>query len=337
MGYLRLYDYISNIQTPTLTQVIQGVDATRVMKEAASQAQIISYLVQKYDTDKEFQDTTIFKTSAIYGGDSLVELNYPAFIVQTYTVNQSVLWTDGNCYICILNTTGANENPTNATYWRLLGALYDLYYMANPYPVFTMKTYYSIGDKVFWKGKVYEALVPTPPQSHIADLQAFTYDNIPFPNVLPDNAKNGKIYWGTGVDYKVTGLTINGVLPSVWSAGAYTIGQRVLYNGVIWEALKNNSIEPSKDIINWQPETWTFGDNRNAQIVECMVWITIRKLSPLISPRNIPPLWENKYNECLTWLQMCAQGDVTLNAPEKQPLQGGRIRFGGTVKQQNGY
>ncbi len=340
MSYLRLYDYTAgNIQGVTLTQLLQGVDSQRVVKEAASQAQIISYLVQKYDTDSEFQNTTIFNTTKAYQGNALIELNYTAWLntVAAYSVNTLVSYTDGNVYICILQTTVAHEVPTNATYWRLVGVQNDLYYITLPYDLFQMNNFYSVGDKVFWKGKVYQCLIPTPPPNHIAEINDFTYAQIPLQNILPDNVKVGKQYWGNGVPYSVTNLVPNAPAPSQWIAGTYAQGDRVLYAGIIWQALRNNSIEPSKDILNWNPTNWTFGDNRNAQIVECMVWITIYKLSPLISPRNVPVFWQNKYNECLTWLQMCAQGDVTLNAPEIQPAQGARIRFGGTVKQQNGY
>lgn len=342
MGYLRLYDYTTgNIQGVILTQLLQGNDTQRVIKEAASQAQIISYLVQKFDTDAEFKDTTIFSPTATYQANALTELNYAAWVgtVATYPVNSMVSYTDGNCYICIQDTTVAHEVPTNTSYWRLIGKQNDLNYIPYPYPLFENTTYYNVGDKVFWKGKVYECQIATPYPNHVSQLNDITYQNIPLQNVFPDNGMNGKTYWGTGVSYSVTGLIPNGVLPSAYNPStSYTAGQTTLDGGVIWQALTNNTGKvPGDDIINWQPISWVNGDNRNAQIVECMVWITIDKLAPLISPRNIPVFWQKKYDEYLAWLQMCAQGDVTLGVSEKQPSQGARIRFGGLVKQQNGY
>lgn len=337
MGYLRLQDYIlGNIQGVTLTQLIQGHDQDRIVKERAAQSAVTSYLVQKFDCPAEFTDTTIFSPTTSYQGNSLIELNYATWVAGSFVVGQLVSFTDGNCYICILNTT-SNQTPSDTTYWRLVGAIYALYYIDIPYPEFEMNEFYAVGDIIFWKGKVYQCLIPTSVPDHFADLNAMTYAAIPNQNVLPDSKLNGKQYWGNGVSYSVVGLTPNAVNPSAWAAGAYTIGQRVLYNDKIWQALTNNSIEPSKDIINWQPENWIYGDNRNPEIVECMVWITIRKLSPLISPRNVPVSWQKEYERCLTWLQMCAQGDITLQAPEIQPSQGARIRFGGNVKQINGY
>lgn len=336
MGYLRLYDYLANIQSAAFNQLLQNNDAKRITKEAAAKSQMISYIVQKFNCEDEFTDTTIFSETATYGAQSLVELNYADWTAQAYTVGQKVTYSDGNCYICIVNATSSNP-PTNTSFWTLLGAKFDLYFIAFPYPEFQVTNFYRVGDVVFWKGKIYKCLIETSIPSHFSELQDVTYANIPLNNIFPDNFLNGKTYWGTGVDYSVNGLIPKGAAPAAWSAGAYLAGNRVTLNGVIWRALVNNSIKPGLDIIHWQPETWTFGDNRNAQLVECMVWITIDKLAPLISPRTAPVFWDKKYSEMISWLQMCADGHVTLDAPLIQPAQGAKIRFGGNVKQQNGY
>lgn len=336
MGYLRLYDYASNIQSSTFNQLIQANDALRVIKEKVSQALIISYITQKFDVVQEFTDTTIFSGSTIYQADALVELNYPDWVAQAYTVGQSVSYTDGNCYLCTVAASNT-QPPTNTAHWQLLGKKYDLYYITLPYPGFDTYAFYDVGDVVYWRGKVYKCLIATNVPDHVSQLQSGTYSNIPLDNVFPDDRVNGSKFWGTGVNYSVSGLVPNGPLPAAWAPGSYSAGTRVLLNGKIWFALTNNSVMPGLDIVNWQPQSWAFGDNRNAQLVECMVWVTIDKLAPLISPRNQPVFWDKKYQECLTWLQMCADGHVTLDAPVLQPAQGGKIRFGGNIKQQNGY
>lgn len=336
MGYLRLYDYASNIQSTTFNQLLQSNDSLRVIKEQVSQALIISYIVQKFDTDEEFTDTTIFNPTAIYQAQSLVELNYPAWTAQNYTAGQMVTYTDNKCYLCIVNASGT-DLPTNPSFWQLLGNKYDLFYIPLPYPEFNVYGFYKTGDIIFWKGKVYKCLIQTNIPDHISQLQDVTYDNIPLNNVFPDQPVNGVKYWGAGVDYSVSGLLINSPLPSNWAPGTYSAGTRKVYLGKIWFALQNTNAEPNLDIINWQPEAWKFGDNRNAQLVECMVWITIDKLAPLISPRNQPVFWDKKYDQMLTWLQMVADGHVTLDVSVKQPAQGSKIRFGSNVRQINGY
>lgn len=336
MGYLRLYDYISCIQTPTFNQLLQSNDAKRILKEAVAKALITSYIVQQFDVEAEFTDTTLFSKTAIYKAQSLVELNFPAYATATtYTgIGTDFITETGKCYV--LKTPGAT-GTFDPSKWTLLGDQYDLYYVAFPYEEFEVTNYYKVGDIVFWKGKIYKCLIATNIPSHFGDLQDIIYANIPLNNIFPDNAINGPIYWGTGVAYSVSGLIPNNVAPAAWMVGAYTAGTRVLLDGVIWIALVNNSIKPGLDITNWQPQTWTFGDNRNPQIVECMIWITIDKLAPLISPRTAPIFWDKKYNEMVSWLQMCADGIITLDVPQLQPAQGRKIRFGGNVKQINGY
>lgn len=336
MGYLRLYDYASNIQSTTFNQLIQANDSLRIIKEAVSQAAITSYITQKFNVYEEFMLTTVFSPAVTYQANSLIELNYPAWVAQNYISGQEVTYTDGKCHLCILNTI-ANDLPSNATYWRVLGTKYDLYYIPTPYPEFQITGFYRVGDIAYWRNKVYKALIQTSIPDHISDLQAYTYSNIPLNNVFPDDPINGPTYWGVGVPYSVSGLIPNGILPPPWAAGTYTSGSSVLLNGQIWFSLKNTNLKPGTDITAWQPQSWVFGDNRNAQLVECMVWLTVDKLAPLISPRNTPVFWDKKYTEMLTWLQMCADGHVTLDAPLLQPAQGGKIRFGGNVKQINGY
>ena len=92
MGYLRLYDYTSNIQTPALNQLLQGIDAKRILKEAASQAQITSYLIQKYDTAAEFQNTVIFNSATTYQANTLIELNFNDWTnIGNYTAGNTCL------------------------------------------------------------------------------------------------------------------------------------------------------------------------------------------------------------------------------------------------------
>ncbi len=342
MSFLRLYDYtLNSIQQTLLTQLTVTNDAARVVEEQASQSKITSYLAQKWDMANAFPNTTEFSNTAIYKANDLVELNYPAWASQDYTVNQLVVYTDGNVYLCILGTT-LKQAPGNITYWTNIGAQYALYYIAYPYPVFNLQQFYNVGDIVFWKGKIYQCLIPSVTPNHSAELNAWVYANFinnPLSNFFPDDPKNGAASWGAGTAYSVTSFVPNAANPSAWSSiTAYTIGNQVLYNGLVWQALKSSTnVKPGADIVSWQSQTWTLGDNRNAEIVKCYVWLTIRGLAPLISPRNIPEYWNAKYNEYLRWLQMCAEGKITLALPVIQPPQGGRIRYTGQVKNWNGY
>lgn len=336
MGYLRLYDYNIKIQTLLFNQLLQLDDTKRVRTEYESMSKMRSYLIQKYDLDSEFQDTVIFNPATKYQANALVELNYTAWVKGDYVIGNYVSYSNGNVYVCILGTT-AQQVPTDPIYWTLVGVQNGLYYIKYPYPVFNVYAGYVVGDRVFWKGKIYQCLIPTVIPDHFAELQSVTYANVPLNNIFPDDPVNGKINWGAGVDYTIQAFLPNSALPVQWTAGTYAQGTQKLYNGLVWQALVNTSAVPGSDITSWQSQTWITGDNRNAQLVACMMWITIYELSPLISPRNIPVLWQQKYDEMMNWLQMSAEGKVTLEAPEKQPSKGARIRYGGTIKQQNGY
>lgn len=339
MGYLVLNDYILTIQEFAFKQWIASNDLLRLQAEPRAQAKIKEYLVQKYDTSTEFSDTTIYSDSKTYQANALVQLNYAAWATGNYTVGQFVSYTDGNVYRCKLNTT-ANQMPTDTNYWILIGSQLELTYIQYPYPVFDSKSYYNVGDRVFWKGKIYQCLVSTPLPNHTAQLQSVTYNAIPPKNIFPDDKINGVFVWGAGIPYSITGIYPNfQATQGTWSGlTTYNPTDTVFYNGVLWQALKLNLNKiPGDDITNWQSITWVDGDNRNQSIVEIYVYIVLKKLSPRISPQVLPKWIDTEYQRILNTLQDYAEGNITLDMPENQPSSGARIRFGGNVKQNNSW
>lgn len=83
---------------------------------------------------------------------------------------------------------------------------------------------------------------------------------------------------------------------------------------------------------------WTAGDNRNPQLVNYCIDVALYTAHSRIAPRNIPELRVKRYDDVIKWLQNAAQGKtITAALPLIQPKQGGRIRFGGQVKQKNNY
>ena len=340
MYYLLLNDYKVTIQDAVFNQWISSNQALRIQTESRAEAKVREYLIQKYDLDTEFSPTKVYSPATTYGGNSLVQLNATAWSVATasYAVNAYVSYTDGNVYKCILQTTVAHEVPTNATYWRLVGVQLGLYYIAYPYPVFQQQGVYDIGDKVFWKGKIYESLIQTFTPDHQADIQFQTYSAIPPLNVFPDDPKVGSLSWGVGVSYSVVGLDMNVTQPTWSGVTAYVQGDRVTYDDVTWKCLQANTAKiPGDTITYWQSETWTFGDNRNQSIVDAYVAIVLYYLSPRISPKVLPQWVMEKYKMALDWLQAGAEGLITLDLPETQPSQGQRLRWNSKPKQINGY
>lgn len=213
MAYLRLFDYYRSIQDAQLQQVISSNDSIRLIAEIEAQAEAISYLTQKYDTESEFSDTTIFDATISYKANSLIELNFDEYLsTNNYIPDDLVIYVK-NAYICTANTTGTFA-PAK---WTLIGKQYDLFFATIPEMEFNYRHYYLAGEKVFFKNKVYTALKPSPIIDQQTSLQYNTTNAIPLPNVFPDDSINGPTYWGVGVPYAVAA----GTLPTdtLWTKG----------------------------------------------------------------------------------------------------------------------
>lgn len=301
MSYLRAKDYIVQIQDANLQQIISNDPNVQAEAERLAQEEMISYLVQKYDVKSEFTDTSPFSMSLVYKAKQRFEINFPAYApATTYHINDLVI-NQSIGYVCTGTTTGAFDN----TKWTVIGNQYDLYYASLPKPEFDNRNFYSIGDQVFWKDKTYTCAIATPVLDHSTAIQYGTYSNLPAQNVFPDDPVNGVTYWGTGTAYTVTA----GTLPT-------------------------------------DTTKFTKGDNRCQQLLAYMVDVVLYHLHTRISPRNIPPLRFKRYDGspdnpgnggAIGWLKMAAQGEVTVNLPRLQPIQGSRIRYGGNVKLNNSY
>lgn len=340
MGYLRYFDYQKLIQDANFQQIIASNDNLRIDAERAAQAEMISYLVQKYDTTQEFVSTTVWDYSVAYPVNSLVELNFTLYSATSLYPLNSLVTFAGKEYI---NTTAITvAEAFTLSKWKLLGNQYDLFYIAPPYPVFNYKEFYNIGDKVFWKGKVYQCLVQTQPISQSVAIQYDTIANLPLLNVFPDSPSAGKANWGIGVTY----VPVAGLLPTAtstdytaWSSvTTYVSGNKISYASKIWLSLgSSTNIIPGTDITKWQSIGFTSGDNRSQQLVMYMVDIVLFHLHSRIAPRNIPQLRYDRYRNAKQWLKDAANAIITADLPVIQPAQGNVIRFGGNVKLRNDY
>jgi phage gp36-like protein len=340
MGFLRSRDYLPQIQTTILNQLTKGDMLVQADAEEDAQEEISSYLRQRFDLTTAFADTLVFNPAATYYAGQLVELNYPAWISQNYTVGAMVSYTDGNAYLCTTNTSG-DAAPTNNAYWTLLGTNYGLYNIPYPYPVFDVNNgNYAIGNIVFWKNKIYKCLIPSQGYDHSALIQFEAQQNIPLLNIFPDDPIHGATYWGTGTPYSVAQLLPqqNAQNTAAWvNTTTYSQYQLVSYNNQLWQSIVNSNTGniPGSDIINWQPLSFAYGDNRDRSLVKNMVDVTLYTLHANIAPQNIPALRQRRYDKAIEWCLCVAKGDVTPNLPLLQPTQGGRIRIGGNIKLEN--
>lgn len=313
MAYLTLQDYIFTIQDRAFSQLVQGDMTKRLKAENTALDIIISHLVQKYDINGEFTNTNAWNPTTTYNAWDRVIIDYSAWVTLTsYVLGNCVIY-NGNGYVCKIDNSDADFTVGN---WDLLGVQYSLYYacfplnciyqgnpsystLANPYaPVFNLQGLYNLDDVVFWKNKTYRCTMPTQGISASNMIQFYTYENVPYTNVFPDDTKNNA-------------------------------------NSQFWVQLANYSVHAGT--LPTDTDFWTAGDNRNPQILECMKYIVIWVLANLLTYHNCPPAWEDRYKESIGTLKGFAEGKTTARLPLLQPKQGARIRFGGRIKQHNSY
>lgn len=338
MAYLRLQDFYSNIQSSSLNQIISNTDGFRLIKQDVAISEIKSYLSQKYDVDDEFRDTVQFSFTTTYKAKQLVYLDASAYdATLTYALNVIVLQ-GGNVYYC--KTAIVSPEAFTLSKWTLLGAQYDLFYIPTPVAEFDKSTFYYKDDYVFWKDKVYKASRDTIVPSHQDQLQYGSVNSIPDANAFPDSINT---QWINGTDYSIVGLwpvAVSGDFTAYNAGTAYTTGQRISYNSLIYQAMTSTTgTTPGTDHTKWQVVSCTSGDNRNPQLVEIAIYLTLYKLSTRISPNNVPDVWVKNYDDAIDWLKKCGRGEVKLDAPLLQiPNKStNSFRWGSAPKKVNDY
>lgn len=96
-------------------------------------------------------------------------------------------------------------------------------------------------------------------------------------------------------------------------------------------------LSPDSQLTGCHFEMALSGDNRNPNIVESYIDITLYKVHKGIAPRNIPELRVKAYDDAIDNLEKYADGRITLNITKLQPLHGNKIRFNGNIKNTNNY
>lgn len=202
MGYLIAHDYLKSIQDLSLAQVVSGNDYFRTRTELAAQAELTSYLTQKYDLPKEFTDTQVYDPTKSYNAADRVYLDADAYSTgSTYALGVLTL-NNGAVYEC--STAITIPENFDAAHWTKLGNQFDIFYANYPYPVFSLVTgTYKKGTIVFWNNHTYTALQNTAYYSHEDLLQFYQQTAVPFPNVFPDDPVSGSKYWHDNGQYAV--------------------------------------------------------------------------------------------------------------------------------------
>lgn len=201
---LRDLDYLRLIQADNLSQIIESNQQVRLDIEQSAQAEMKSYLAQRYKVNEVFSDTTVFDLTTIYRAKNLVEYTETAYATSgtAYSVGDRVLQA-GYIYE---NTTAitAPAGAFDSSKWTQICADKALFFVTLPEAEHDLVTEYAIGDKVWYNNRVYTA------------ISANT-------NILPTDST----IWGLGVDYYVTGQYPDNT--DFWTAGDNRNQQIVLF------------------------------------------------------------------------------------------------------------
>lgn len=153
---LRNSDYLRHIQNDNLLQVIEKDYSILLDVEQSAQSEIISYLAQRYITDKVFTDTTEFDINATYYGKNLIEYTANEYAVNVaYVVDDRVSY-KGKIYKNILACTGVV--PTFATNWEYITEDKSLYFAKTNEQEWSVSTTYAVNDVVWYNDIVYTCI-----------------------------------------------------------------------------------------------------------------------------------------------------------------------------------
>lgn len=152
---LRDLDYQRVIKDQVLDQVIES--NTQLIKdvEQAAQAEMISYLTQRYLVNQIFTDTKTFDITATYNGKQLVEWTASAYsVAATYTTGQYVVQ-GGYIYKSI---AGNSPEAFNANKWTQICLDKSLFYVTLPEAEYNNSSSYVVGNKVYYNNIEYTCL-----------------------------------------------------------------------------------------------------------------------------------------------------------------------------------
>lgn len=192
-------------------------------------------------------------------------------------------------------------------------------------PVFSATTVYIANERTSFSGNIYESIAGS--VAHAFNPLEWTKiyaDKSLYYVTLPNPSYNNSISYQIGDvvfynDYTYTCLQpVSGILPT--NTNYWLVGTSYSVTGIL-----------PTDI-----SKWTLGDNRNQEIVQYLIDITLYNLHCRINPRNVPELRKERYDGniasqiggAIGWLKNVSAGKVYVDIPEILPSQGNSITWG---------
>ncbi len=153
--FLRDKDYNGQIREVNLGQVQVDTESRRTM-ELVAQAELASYLSNRYECDIAFAPLLTFSDTDEYKWQDRIDLTASAFsTTKVYVEGERLVY---QSYVYERNATSGgyvvNTLPTNATYFTELG-LEGVYFVTSPSP-YKGRILYTEGTQVSYNGNFYE-------------------------------------------------------------------------------------------------------------------------------------------------------------------------------------
>jgi hypothetical protein len=323
----------TNIKGVTLSENVRNlIDEFKnqwLDSEQVAQAEMISYLSQRYIIDQVFTNTSTWLTTILYKAKNLIQYHeadwsdlttysgYAAWVsTTTYSATQTVNYR-GYRYTSLGN--GNTFVPTDATKWSK-GA----------------KT-----DRVNYKGYIYESNAVGGETGYVPTNTTYwtliTEDYSLYYVTLPYDEWDSETTYAAGdqvwfLDYTYTCLKANSNLnPSdsanvaIWGSGtAYALAAAILPDDTTY---------------------WTKGDNRNQLIVRFLLDISAYHFMRAVPARGIPEHIKEAYNGndpmdrggAIGWLKRVAAGEINADLPEIIITQGLAFTGGSSRAKQDNF
>jgi hypothetical protein len=198
---LRDLDYLRVIHTDNIDTIIESNEQIKLDVEQSAQAEMISYLAQRYKVREVFSDTTVFDDTVTYKGKNLIEYTAPAFDTTTTYGAADRRTHKGYLYESI---AGSTPHAFVASEWTKICADKALFYAKLPQTEYNPDTKYAVGDKVWFEDSVYTCAKKCT-------------------NIDPSNSE----FWGTGTPYSFSGFLPDNT--TYWTAGDNRNQQIVLF------------------------------------------------------------------------------------------------------------
>jgi hypothetical protein len=192
-------------------------------------------------------------------------------------------------------------------------------------PAFSATTVYVTNERISFSGNIYESIAGSVAHAfNPLEWNKICVDKLLYYVTLPNPSYNNSISYAIGDvvfynDYTYTCLQpVSGILPT--NTNYWLVGASYSVTGIL-----------PTDITSW-----TLGDNRNQEIVQYLIDITLYNLHCRINPRNVPELRKERYDGniasqiggAIGWLKNVSAGKVYVDIPEILPTQGNSITWG---------